>query len=160
MAGYDYMRGMSNNAVQAHNDGLTTASKIGHGLTKDLIEKYCRNEEWHHTGSTFYNATNFYVKEYVLAVFGIKETEDYTFEDYRDEKAVEEYLILKESKKNKKVEGLKVVGKYAVWGGTRKHPKISYWKEFTGILKDGWIYLSDCKKKATGNWIEYSVVKG
>lgn len=162
MAGYNYQMGMSNNAVEAHERGLKTASKIGYGLTKKLIEKYCDYAEWHHTGSTFYNSTKFYDQEYVLAVFGIQETNDFKFDDYRDEDAVSDFNDYKNSKKNKKTEEeeVKVYGEYAVWCGSRKHPKLDYWQDFKGILKDNWIILKDgSKKKADGNWIKFDVIK-
>jgi len=77
MAGYNHYS-MSNNAVQAYNDGLLSASKIAarlkelsprrfRGIKAADIAEHCRYSEWHHT-SAKYNATRFYDLRDVFAV--------------------------------------------------------------------------------------------
>lgn len=70
MAGYDFDRGMSNNAVAAYDVGLVPFSKIGRGIPRHLVDRYCGPLEWHHS-SKFYNRVDFYDKEAVLATFGL-----------------------------------------------------------------------------------------
>lgn len=88
MSGY-IGHSMSRNAASAYGRGLLPASKIGHGIPAKLVKKHCRSAEWHHTSSKF-NSTEFYDLEMVLSVFGISETEDYPFEDYRSQAAVDD----------------------------------------------------------------------
>ena len=60
MAGY-YNYSMSNNAVNAYNNGLLPASKVAKlfGCKTEIIVKHCPYAEWHHT-SCKYNITKFY----------------------------------------------------------------------------------------------------
>ena len=114
MAGYSWESGMSNSAVDCYNEGLMPAGKIGK-VPASLIKEYCRYREWHHT-SSYFNMTEFYNPEEVLATFGLIESEEY---DVNPE-AVRE---LKEFNEQKKGKPLVLVSrfKYLEWGGTRKH---------------------------------------
>jgi len=62
MAGYDgYSK--SNNAIDAENAGLLTASgvarRIGHGATAAGVKAVLKRAEWHHTSKMF-NATGYF----------------------------------------------------------------------------------------------------
>jgi hypothetical protein len=117
--GYDWNSGMSMRAVEAYDRGLVPASKIGNGIPAKLVEQFCEPEEWHHT-SSFYNATNFYNKEYVLATFGIIRSEDYD-PDPEAIKALKEYKELLHKKTAPEVyENCEV--KWIEWKGSRRHP--------------------------------------
>ena len=59
MSGFNYIAGMSNNAVSAYNSGLAPASKVK-GIPSTLIKKFCHSKEWHHTSGRFFNETDFY----------------------------------------------------------------------------------------------------
>lgn len=69
MAGYNWLAGMSNNAVAAYDSGLLPASKIGR-VPAALIEKFCRHVEWHHASKAF-NRVKFYDPAEVLQTFGL-----------------------------------------------------------------------------------------
>ncbi len=113
---------MSNNAVRAYGEGLVTASKIGYGIPAALIDQYVHAEEWHHTSSR-YNRTNFYNPEKVLATFGIAETEDYPFSEYRRDTAVAALTAHKASKNKAPAALTGQTVTWLEWGGTRNHPK-------------------------------------
>ena len=75
MAGYQSDYSMSNNAIEAYDNGLLPASKIK-GVPAPLIAAHCRYEEWHHSSSKF-NKVKFYNPEYVLATFGLEISDDH-----------------------------------------------------------------------------------
>lgn len=117
MSGYNGFS-MSNNAIAAYDAGLMPASKIGHGIPAELIQKYCRYIEWHHCSSRF-NIVEFYDPEKVLATFGLITREDY-------ESNPEAIAALKKYKEDKKKKEVKTYENCTIewleWGGTRKHP--------------------------------------
>jgi len=129
MAGYDYHAGMSNNAVDAYERGLLPASKIKPVPAK-LIREYVRAAEWHHT-SKWYNATDMFDPDEVLAVFGIKESEDYA----PNPRAIEALKEWKEKRSKEKKTGGKTYKNCRVrwleWYGSKRHPYASE-KEATG----------------------------
>lgn len=57
------------NASSARDRGLQPKSRIPQ-VPNELIERFCRPSEWHHTSSQ-YNETDFYDVDEVLATFGI-----------------------------------------------------------------------------------------
>lgn len=121
MAGYDGFS-MSNNAVQAYADGLVPASKTG--VPAHLVEIYVQPVEWHHT-SAKYNATNFYNRTEVRAVFGIEPSEDYD----ADPQAVAALAEAKAAPKSRMVMARKI--EWLEWPGNvgrygRKAPPIEH----------------------------------
>ena len=160
MAGYNHGAGMSNNAVDAYNKGRKPISKITKkeiGIDTDflkfLIEKdeILTGGEFHHTGGSWYNTTNFFDVE------EIKEQVEQIKESGKLDQLFSEFQEIKEKKEEDN--GKKVVGKYAEFGGSRKRPKFLGHVDFSGILKNGWIFLDNGqKKKADGNHIEYKFV--
>ena len=119
MSGFNYAMGMSNNAVSAYHSGLVPASRIK-GIPSTLIKEYCFSNEWHHTSGRFFNETDFYNVDKVLATFGKIQHPDFKpnpkaiiamKEYYRDVRKEKEIKV----HKNCRVEWLE-------WGGTRKHP--------------------------------------
>lgn len=116
MAGYDWINGMSNNAVEAYDDGMAPSSKIP-GIPSPLVKKYGSPSEWHHTASWF-NKTDFYKIECVRTIFGL---EDCGCCEPNPE-AIES---LKNHKKGKKeitiYENCQV--RWIEWSGSRNHPR-------------------------------------
>lgn len=89
MAGYDHYS-MSHNARAAYAAGEVPFSKLPakiRRLGRDKLSRYVRPSSWHHT-SCKYNRTDFWRLAEVLATFGLSETDEYPFADYRDEDAV------------------------------------------------------------------------
>ena len=73
MAGYNYYEGMSNNALDAYENGIKPLSKItaldlklaGWTGTKADAMRLAKSEfwkscEWHHSGGSWYNSVDFY----------------------------------------------------------------------------------------------------
>jgi|TARA_R110000737_G_C14579667_1_gene485439 hypothetical protein len=161
MAGYNYTEGMSNNALDAYNEGKKPLSKI---TIKDLKESgwkgtkkqaldlakngHWKPSEWHHSGGTWYNQVSFY--------------------DLQDLLDIDSSLSVKESvnekiwysKINRWLENKNhtVKGSFPIFGGSRSRPKFLGEQEFKGILKGNWIFLDDGgKKKADGNNIKWEL---
>ncbi len=86
MAGFDFQRGKSNNAVQAEKEGLFPASKIASklGIPTAFIKKKCKYAEQHHTSGKFFRLTEFYSLEKVKKLISTQEGET-LFEQYREE---------------------------------------------------------------------------
>ncbi|WP_310605297.1 hypothetical protein [Anaerosporobacter sp.] len=158
MAGY-YGFSMSNNAVQAYEDGEKSISKwtksdILKAIKTAEIELQCSlsllkklhvedlrevalfQSSWHHTG-TYYNETAFYYLDY-----GRLET-------ITDNKLME---IIEYSKQNaarkKESIGIKWRCAFLEWSGTRNHPKATEVVE-EGIVKGNFFYRKDGSKKRT-----------
>jgi|GEM_PF-2558915 len=118
MAGYNWNAGMSNNAVDAYDNGLLPASKIK-GIPAALIEAHCRYAEWHHASKAF-NKVKFYDEAYVLATFGLIEHEEYK----TDQQAIEALAKAKAEKKAAKVETFtNCIVEWIEWVGSLKRPK-------------------------------------
>ncbi len=149
MAGYNYTEGMSNRAVTAYMAGKAPLTKITLKQMRDCGWKGTKKEalilakqdewkpcEWHHSGGTWYNKVNFYDPN---------DLADLSPED------IHQCKINNETKDDVVK---RVKGSFVIWGGSRKRPKQIGDQHFTGILKNGWVYLdAGGKKKATGNWI-------
>ena len=164
MGNIDYfVNGMSENAVYAYECGRKPLSRItlsdlrregwkeSRSFAVYLAREGCWNtDEWHHTSSWF-SISDFYDPQRLVEVWS--ELSDGERSDWfaRYRKSA--------SEKNAPVE--RVRGKFAEWGGSRNYPKLEKWVEFTGVLKGDWIILDETKKrkKASGNWIEYSVIR-
>lgn len=153
MAGYNYRRGMSNNAVFAYKCGKKPLSKITAAdlkeyeipctlkvfkeLASDGIISPC---EWHHSGGTWYNKVDFYDLEAIAEE--IREHPDLLNPKIKSQKATSPVQ--------------RVTGQFPVWGGSKRHPKIVGYEEFSGELRGDWIYLDNGgKKKASGNHITW-----
>ena len=142
MTGYDYDAGMSNSAVHAYEDGLLPASKIKQVPTK-LIRRYVRAEEWHHT-SKWYNETKLYDPEEVLAVFGIKESEDYA----PNPRAIEALKEWKAEQKNGATTHTNCRVKWLTWRDTQRYPDTNEETGCTVVVKGmtATIFLRDGSK--------------
>lgn len=118
MAGYDQIKGMSNNAVDAYRRGLVPASKIKQ-VPNELIRQFVMEQEWHHT-SKYFRCTDMYCKEEVLAVFGIKRSSVYEANPEAI-KALREY---KHPKPDTEItEHKKCTVKWLEWGKRGRAPK-------------------------------------
>lgn len=129
-----------------------TIAKLSKYSTQALKNVCLEWTSWHHTGS-YANETDFY-----KVIDGRDVDLDQMFMDLDAEEK-----NLKEERKQKKEEKRllesteeKCYFKYGVWSGTKKHPKLDYYKAF-GIKKGNWIYYMDGsllkKKNALGNYV-------
>tara|TARA_R110000787_G_scaffold277678_1_gene387130 strand:- start:722 stop:1195 length:474 start_codon:yes stop_codon:yes gene_type:complete len=157
MAGYNYYEGMSNNALDAYENGIKPLSKItaldlklaGWTGTKADAMRLAKSEfwkscEWHHSGGSWYNSVDFYNPADLV--------------EYWDAASSAERVDALKTKEPI-VEELQVRGEYTLWGGTRKRPRKIGSQPFVGTLKNNWIFLDDgTKKKASGNYITWEVV--
>jgi hypothetical protein len=159
MSGYNYSAGMSNCAVAAYNAGLSPLSRIsldelrfaGWRETKALAKALAKSghwhrAEWHHTGGTWYNATDFYHPRDLVTFW--------------DELTLEERQQIKSELTTKKPprEAIKVRGEYTIWGGSRRRPRKMGEQAFTGTKTGDWIELDHGgRKKASGRWIVWEV---
>ena len=162
MAGYDYLNGMSNNAVSAYEAGRKPLSKFtaqdlksaGIACTLSFAKWLAKNNkwttsEWHHSGGTWYNTVEFYDLEDLRCL--LNEATDEELQDWKTSFQNKPQAV-------EVVAEVRVSGNFLVWGGTRRHPRVIEKKQFTGTLKDDWIYLDDGgRKKASGNSISYQV---
>lgn len=157
MAGYNYYEGMSNNALDAYENGNKPLSKItaqdlkwaGWKGTKSDALRLAKSDfwkpcEWHHSGGTWYNRVDFYDPADLVECW---------------EAATNAERLNTLKKEEPKAEGKQVRGEYTIWGGTRRRPKRLGSKPFVGTLRNNWIFLTDgSKKKANGNHIKWEVV--
>ena len=166
MSGYNHNEGMSNRAVSAYENGRKPLSQFkkadltayGHGL-QDLkigfVKWLAKNNiwqttEWHHSGGSWYNAVDFYDLEDLVAIIQEKGLEN----------LIEKFEASKNDAKAQKVEEIRVEGKFAIWGGSRRHPKHLGYENFTGVLVGNWILLDGgSRKKANGNHLQFKKVK-
>lgn len=107
---------------------------------------------WHHTGS-YANETDFYKvidgrDANLNQMFMDLDAEEKELKEFRKRQREEKRLL--ESTEEK------CYFEYGVWTGTKKHPKLYYYKAY-GIKKGDWIYYMDGsslkKKKASGNYV-------
>ena len=117
MAGYNWAQGMSNNAVYAYEEGLRPYSKLSAWQKRAVDAGAVAPSEWHHTSAKF-NRTNFY---------DLADFEELNPADFPP------------AKKAAPVADRFVVLVSAVWGGTRKHPRI--------IGKDAALVINPSDKK-------------
>ena len=154
MSGYDYDLMMSNNAVDAYDEGLKPLSQFHTDDFHDLgISKAFaiwlantnkwRPCEWHHS-SSFYNKTHFYSLDHLKDLL-------------EDENKRALYIFKYHAKnKSKPEEPIQVEGSFDIWGGSMNNRKRVGKKEFTGTLKGNWIHLDGGgRKKASGNYITW-----
>lgn len=157
MAGYNYAEGMSNNAVAAYRSGLFPLSRltrddlrnVGVSLSKSfavwLAKKgHWQPAEWHHSGGTWYTEVYFYDVQMLADMIAAEDLDLPTLEAaYRAERAAT-------------VIEMAVTGRYPVWGGSRRHPRIEGYVNFRGVKRGNWIILDDgTRKKADGKYIEW-----
>lgn len=129
-----------------------TIAKLSKYSTQTLKNVCLEWTSWHHTGS-YANETDFY------AVMDGKNADlNQVFSDLDEEEKV-----LKEFRKRQKEEKRllesteeKCYFRFGVWSGTKKHPKLVYYRTY-GIKKGVWIYYMDGsslkKKNASGNYV-------
>lgn len=157
---------MSNNAVDAYNDGEKPLSKWTKAVLLDAVQaaveageviinfnfdllkkvkvavlkkELLYNSSWHHT-SSFYNKTEFYSLD-------LEKLEQLTEIDIKN------FLEVAPENPEKKEEPTeqKCICSFLVWSGTRKHPKATERTE-EGVIIGGWFYLPNgTKKKTTAN---------
>lgn len=157
MAGYSHQAGMSNNAVAAYSVGIKPITRItrrdldAHEL--DIPLAFARwlakhghwpPSEWHHSGGTWYNRVNFYDPADLAELVAQGDIDV-------------EALRLAWKAPSVKVQGQRVKGTYASFGGSRRRPRFLGDVPFTGTLIGDWIHIdAGGRKRATGNHITYT----
>ena len=161
MAGYNYQMGMSNNAVEAYEEGKTALSNINRQLldcygieipvwfAKELLKLEIGPCEWHHCGGKgFYNEVDFYhVPELV---------------EYLKTQSIDRLTELKRKWQPKRLKDPieEVYGYWQVWKSRNSYKWVSGHIAFQGVKKGNWITLPDGKrKKADGQAIEYALLE-
>lgn len=170
MAGYNGYS-MSNNAVSAYGDGEMPKSKwnkkniletieqmIDDGLNtqinisefnklpSNILKTFLKRSSWHHTSSKF-NITDFYKIDEEAVVNLSKEQIEILKKIYKEEKKENKRLV-------SKVEQWEVV--YLIWGGTRKHPKATEYKEIVEYDKSkNYVITSNGKKMTNSNGFNF-----
>jgi hypothetical protein len=157
MTGYNYYQGMSNNALDAYENGKKPLSKITaqdlrqagwKGTKAEAIRlaksDFWRPSEWHHSGGTWYNRVEFYAAADLI-------------EAWQELTATEQDAHRKTCKtRAEPAKGERVTGSYTIWGGSRQHPRKIGEETFAGALTGDWIHLDGGgRKKATGNHITW-----
>ncbi len=175
MAGYNGYS-MSNNAVDAYENGLRPYSKWTKQDILEQIERYLSREhdldydidlfkkfraeflkkmflessEWHHTGK-YFNETSFY--SFDSEVLDEKDKE-YFLEMY------ELFKIEENAKCSKSQDILYVHARYGEWSGTRRHPKLIEREADGCIINNRFYFLDDPQsyKKIDGRHFEYETL--
>lgn len=129
-----------------------TFAKLSKYSTQALKSVCLEWTSWHHTGS-YANETDFY-----KVIDGRDANLNQMFMDLdAEEKELKEFRKRQREEK-RLLESIeeKCYFEYGVWTGTKKHPKLYYYKAY-GIKKGDWIYYMDGsflkKKKASGNYV-------
>lgn len=158
MAGYNGYS-MSNNAVEAYDNGEMPLSKWKKADIIEAINRYVEENEvnfnvdllfklpvkilktkvlakssWHHT-SNRYNKTDFY------------SLDEYYIDQLTDTKINEILEEYKNAKNDEEVTEEKWICEFLEWSGSRKHPKATVLRE-VGVIKGNWFYRSDGSKKS------------
>jgi len=127
MSGYsDYSK--SNNAVQAEGEcrfPLGRAAKLA-GVPKDLVKRFIRTDEWHHT-SGWYNRVNYYSVREIRIVFGLEPAATDEADEMMDcashnPEAIAALAAFKPTKVETATHTDCVV-EWIEWSGSRNHPK-------------------------------------
>lgn len=164
---------MSERAQEAYDNGERPMSKwnkwdilseLEYDLDDDTIAKLSKYStqalknvclewtSWHHTGS-YANETDFYAvmdgkNADLIQVFSDLDEEEKVLKEFRKRQKEEKRLL--ESTEEK------CYFRFGVWSGTKKHPKLVYYRTY-GIKKGVWIYYMDGsslkKKNASGNYV-------
>lgn len=158
MAGYNGYS-MSNNAVEAYNNGEMPLSKWKKADIIEAINRYIEDNEvqfnvdllfklpvkilkskvlakssWHHTSNRF-NKTDFY------------SLDEYYIDQLTDTKINEMLEEYKNAKNEEEIIEEKWECEFLEWSGSRKHPKATEIREI-GIIKGNWFYRKDGSKKS------------
>ena len=151
MPGYNYSKGMSNNAVDAYHRNQKPISRItaadlqsaGAKVTLEFAKWLARNNywrpaEWHHS-SKFYNRVNFYDTADLTSF--IQSASEQKISDLKRNHAAS-----KPTREPVEKSQTYVRGQYMVWPESRRKSPI--WEPFTGILDEkGWIHLPNGRRK-------------
>ena len=163
MSGYSYEHGMSNNAVDAYEEGRKPLSRISAadleaagwtGTKRQALAlakaKFWRRSEWHHSGGTWYNEVDFYDPADLVEIW----------DDLKSAERIETLrAAMAATKPTCQTDRQRVKGEYTVWGGSRRSPRRLGVEDFTGHLVGNWIQMDGGgRKKASGNHIKWEYV--
>ena len=180
MGGYNYTAGMSNRAVGAYEQGRKPLSqftlkdlrdagwkgtlKLAKFLAKD---GFWESDEWHHTGGTWYNQTDFYNPETLVEQWhDLEDSKRTAFEvACKNEGKPQASDTMTDFEKHMarlaewEAKPKKVKGSYPEYSGSGRRRRLIGHIAFTGEMIGDWIYLDDGgKKKASGNHIKWEFV--
>ena len=162
MAGYDYRRGMSNNAVDAYRRNIKPISRFTAQDLRDadihislaFARWMAKKKHWapveRHHSSKFYNMVRFYDPVALRNVIrDLGDGIDNLRQRYLDD--------LRARREDARARRVAVRGRYARWEGSGRHRRIAEWVSFKGIRDgNGWIHLPDgTRKKASSKWVKY-----
>lgn len=161
MAGYSYIHGMSNSAIAAYRAGIKPLSQITAGdlkaagwtETKKLAVGLAKTgfwdrSEWHHTGGTWYNECDFFDPDHLVEQWA--EIDEAERADLRDQ-------VAQAGRPAEKTDGVRVAGRFAIFGGSRRQPRYLGHVDFTGTLIGGWIQIDGGgRKRADGRNIDWA----
>jgi len=145
MAGYDWGQGKSNNAVDAEDRGLMTASALAKklGLKKaGTVSEFLYPSEWHHA-SSYYNEVDYY------------DPDDVTPELLEQMNAAERSAREQEAEV---IEHCRV--EWVEWSGSRRHPHAAAvaYDNVTVTIKGDWANFGvdgqNYRKKLSGNYFQ------
>lgn len=126
MAGYDWIRGKSNNAVWAEERGLLKKGELKAWQKRAVEAGAVSPREWHHT-SSFFNETNYY------------DPEDFEELDPKDFPPVK-----KEQKSEKTFTRMKAW--WEDWEGSRNYGRFVAQPEREGVSDGTYFYYSKSEK--------------
>lgn len=163
MAGY-YGYSMSNNAIEAYENGEKPYSKWRKSDILELVERYKKESaanfsmellkkvninilkkhflaysSWHHT-SCHYNRTDFYL----INEYAVENLTNEKIQKMIGEGIEEKTCQRKESEQKEE----KWICSFLEWSGSRKHPRATEYVE-EGIIKGNWFYRKNGNKKRT-----------
>lgn len=124
MAGYHGFS-KSNNAIMAEAEFKFPASVAAKklGVLTEAIKTLLEPCEWHHT-SSYYNRTDYYDIEAVLALKAGRDISDLCFDDEEEAETRATWEKLQAFKPEKATEKTyRANVRYLEWSGSRKHPK-------------------------------------
>ena len=131
------------------DDTISRLSKYSTQAIKNVCLEWT---SWHHTGS-YANETDFY-----QVIDGRDADLNQVFTDLDEEEKVLKEAKLRQKEEKRLSESIeeKCYFRFGVWSGSKKHPKLDYYRAY-GIKKGVWIYYMDGsilkKKKASGNYV-------
>ncbi len=159
MTGYNHQAGMSTNAVEAYAAGIKPITRItrrdldaaGLDTCPVALARWLARQgrwtttEWHHSGGTWYNRVDFFDPTELAGM-----VEDGTLDLEAPPRAWKDATVRTNGP------GVRVVGTYARFGGSRRRPQYLGDESFTGTLDGAWIRLDDGgRKRADGRHITW-----
>ena len=166
MAGYDYRRGMSKNAVDSYRRNIKPVSRftaqdlrdaevpISLGFARLMAQKkHWRPVAWHHS-SKFYNKVNFY------SLASLRRHIE-NLGNRRMDRLRQQYLRQLATRRRQCQTGrVPVRGEYAQWTGPPGKRHVAAWVPFQAELDGkGWVHLPDGSRRKVEKWTRILATK-